>query len=194
MKHKLIMIAVFITCVSLGLVSTQGVEVIAAAGDETTSGSTNTSVMGGSTTTTTTTRNSDTGQVEVTNQDGATYLTTSVVGGTTSDPNNPDYRYLPSGFARDFTALFTGVLSLVMALVAVLVFFMLIWGGVEWILSGGDKGKTEQARNKIVASLIGLLIVAASYAILYLILRFLGYSSLTEIINDIKPIAGPGSR
>ncbi len=189
MKNKSLLTISCAICLFVALASTQSIEVIAAAGDATTSGNTTTSVMGG-----TTTNNSGTGQVEVTNQDGATYLTTSVVGGTTSDPNNPDFRYLPSGFARDFTALFTGVLSLVMALVAVLVFFMLIWGGVEWILSGGDKGKTEQARNKIVASLIGLLIVAASYAILYLILRFLGYSSLTEIINDIKPIAGPRAR
>lgn len=193
MKTKSLLTMALIISLSLGLASTKSIAVIAAAGDATSSGGTTTSILGGNTTTTTT-NTTRTGQVEVTNQDGATYLTTSVVGNTASDPNNPDYRYLPSGFARDFTALFTGVLSLVMALVAVLVFFMLIWGGVEWILSGGDKGKTEQARNKIVASLIGLLIVAASYAILYLILRFLGYNSLTEIINDIKPIAGPRSR
>lgn len=154
------------------------------AGDQVTSGTTGSSTGSSAT--------SD--QVELTNQDGATYLTTEIIGATTSDPNNPDYRYLPSGFARDFTAIFTGILSLVMALVAVLVFFMLVWGGVEWILSGGDKGKTEQARSKIISALIGLLVVAASYAILYLVLRFLGYSSLTEIINDIKPIAGPRSR
>lgn len=154
------------------------VKSVAAAGDSTTSGGINAN-------------NSATGEVGITKQDGATFLSTSIIGGSTSDPNNPDYRYLPSGFARDFTALITGILSVVMALVAVLVFFMLVWGGIEWILSGGDKGKTEQARNKIVASLVGLLIVAASYAILYLVLRFLGYSSLTEIINDIKPISGP---
>jgi len=127
-------------------------------------------------------------------QSSGSNLTTSIIGSNSAgNTNNPDFRYLPSGFARDFTALFTGILSMLMALVAVLVFFMLVWGGVEWILSGGDKGKTEQARNKIVSALIGLVIVAASYAILYLILRFLGYNSLTEIINGIKPIAGPNA-
>jgi len=139
----------------------------------------------------TTSSSSNDGQVQLNQNGDNTYLTTNLVGSGSADPNNPDYRFLPSGFARDFTALFTGILSILMALVAILVFAMLVWGGVEWILSGGDKGRTEQARNKIFSALIGLLIVAASYAILYLVLRFLGYSSLTEIINDIKPIAGP---
>lgn len=172
------------TLIALGImVST--VSTITAAGESLTSGSssTNTSVNSSATS-----NNSD---VTLTSENGATYLTTSIIGEDGSDPNNPDYRYLPSGFARNLTAIITGVLSLIMALVAILVFFMLVWGGVEWILSGGDKGKTEQARNKIVSALIGLLIVAASYAILYLVLRFLGYNSLTEIINDIRPIAGP---
>ena len=173
------------TLVTLGMMIVT-VSKITAAGGSLTSGSSSTKTSANSSATT-----ANSGGVALTSEDGATYLTTSIVGEDTSDPNNPDYRYLPSGFARNLTAIITGVLSLIMALVAILVFFMLVWGGVEWILSGGDKGKTEQARNKIVSALIGLLIVAASYAILYLVLRFLGYNSLTEIINDIRPIAGP---
>lgn len=88
-----------------------------------------------------------------------------------------------TGFATDIGALINAVLSFVMVLGALLVFFYLIWGGIEWITSGGDKGKTEGARNKITAAVIGLIILAASYAILQLILRFLGFTGLNDALN-----------
>ncbi len=87
------------------------------------------------------------------------------------------------GFATDFGGLINGVLSFVMVLAALLVFLYLIWGGIEWITSGGDKGKTESARNKITSAIIGLIVVAASYAILTLALNFLGFSDLNEVFN-----------
>lgn len=87
------------------------------------------------------------------------------------------------GFATDFGGLINGVLSFVMVIAALLVFLYLIWGGIEWITSGGDKGKTESARNKITSAIIGLVVVAASYAILTLALNFLGFSSLNEVFT-----------
>jgi hypothetical protein len=41
----------------------------------------------------------------------------------------------------------------------------LVWGGMEWMLAGGDKGKVEQAQHKITGALIGLAILVGSYAI-----------------------------
>lgn len=51
---------------------------------------------------------------------------------------------------------------------------LLVWGGIEWITSGGDKGKVESARNRITNALIGLTIVAAAYAFWLIVLYFLG--------------------
>ncbi|MCB9801833.1 MAG: hypothetical protein H6774_01970 [Pseudomonadales bacterium] len=71
-----------------------------------------------------------------------------------------------------------------MAIAALLVFVYLIWGGIEWITSGGDKGKTESARNKITAAIIGLIILAASYALLRIALEFIGVDGgLQGILN-----------
>lgn len=78
------------------------------------------------------------------------------------------------GFASDIGKLINALLQIVMVIAALLVFLYLIWGGIEWISSGGDKGKTESARNKITAAVIGLIILAASYAILTLALKFIG--------------------
>lgn len=92
------------------------------------------------------------------------------------------------GFANNFGDLINGVLSFVMVVAALLVFMYLIWGGIEWITSGGDKGKTENARNKITSAVIGLVVVAASYAILSLALNFLGFRNLNEVFTQTKSL------
>jgi hypothetical protein len=93
----------------------------------------------------------------------------------------------PTGFATNISSVIEGVLSFVMVIAALLVFLYLIWGGIEWITSGGDKGKTESARNKITAAVIGLVVLAASYAILQLMLAFLGFSDLNDALK-INPL------
>ncbi|HKY74406.1 MAG TPA: hypothetical protein VJ246_03795 [Patescibacteria group bacterium] len=74
----------------------------------------------------------------------------------------------------DIGLLFTRVLNVALLVSAILVFAYLVLGGVEWITSGGDKGKTEAARNKITAALVGLAIVAASYALMQVVAYFFG--------------------
>lgn len=55
-----------------------------------------------------------------------------------------------------------------------LTFLYLIMGGIQWITGGGDKAQMETARNKITNAIVGLIIVAAAYAIFALVGRFLG--------------------
>jgi hypothetical protein len=83
-----------------------------------------------------------------------------------------------TGFADDFGSLVNGVLSFVMVIAALLVFMYLILGGIEWI------------RNKITAAVIGLVILAASYAILLIVLRFLGFENLGDVFDQTKTLNG----
>jgi hypothetical protein len=41
----------------------------------------------------------------------------------------------------------------------------LIWGGIEWLTAGGDKGRVETAQKMISNAFIGLAILVGSYAI-----------------------------
>lgn len=45
----------------------------------------------------------------------------------------------------------------------------LIWSGVQWILSGGDKQKVDAAKKRITLIIIGLVIVLGGVLILNLI-------------------------
>ena len=93
-----------------------------------------------------------------------------------------------TGYANDFGTMFSSILNMVMLIAAVLVFAFLIMGGIEWITSGGDKGKAESARNKLTAAVIGLVIIAASYAIVQLVLQFLGFSGLQGVFDNVRDI------
>ncbi|HYD34888.1 MAG TPA: hypothetical protein VD999_02375 [Vitreimonas sp.] len=149
----------------------------------------------------TTTKINQPGQV-ITKKDGAAlYLTTETTAGeasnsaaTTNQRGNLHLGTrdieLPRGFAVDFGSWLNSVLSLVMVISALLVFFYLISAAFDWIMSGGDKGATEKARSKMTAAVIGLIIVAASYAILNLIVRFLGFNNLNDVLDSARTIRG----
>ncbi len=47
----------------------------------------------------------------------------------------------------------------------ILFLIYLIWGGVEWMIGGGDKARVENAQHKISNAVIGLGVLVASYAI-----------------------------
>jgi hypothetical protein len=74
----------------------------------------------------------------------------------------------------DFGELVGLAISFVLIIASLAFFFMLVLGGIRWITSGGDKGKTEAARGQITAGLVGLVIVFAAWAILTLIESFFG--------------------
>lgn len=68
----------------------------------------------------------------------------------------------------------SGGIRLVLVIAALVFFFILVVGGIRWIVSGGDKAQTETARNQITAALVGLVIVFAAWAIVQLINVFFG--------------------
>ena len=87
----------------------------------------------------------------------------------------------------DIGELFNSLLTLVLLGAALLVFFYLIWGAIDWIVSGGDKGKTEDARKKITASLVGLAILSSAFALMQVVAYFLGINVFNfgnEILNN----------
>jgi len=69
-------------------------------------------------------------------------------------------------------------IKLIMIIAALVFFFILVIGGIRWIVSGGDKAGTEAARAQITNALIGLVIVFAAWAILQLIDTFFGIKIL----------------
>ncbi len=41
----------------------------------------------------------------------------------------------------------------------------LVWGGLEWVMAGGDKTKVENARARITQGIMGMAVLSATVAI-----------------------------
>lgn len=76
---------------------------------------------------------------------------------------------------------------LILSLAVILALVLLIIGGIQWILSGGDKEKVASARSRIIAALIGLLIVLSAWAIVGILKGFFGLRPTEE-----GPAPSPG--
>lgn len=59
----------------------------------------------------------------------------------------------------------------VMIALAALAF--LVWGGIKWLTSQGDKTAVEGARDHIVNAVIGLIVIFLAYLIVNILLAFL---------------------
>ncbi|MBI2405611.1 hypothetical protein HYV21_00965 [Candidatus Microgenomates bacterium] len=81
----------------------------------------------------------------------------------------------------------SGLIRLVLVIAALIFFFILVIGGIRWILSGGDKTATEGARSQITAALVGLVIVFAAWAIIQLVNVLFGIDILQLTIPKFQP-------
>jgi len=86
-----------------------------------------------------------------------------------------------------FPSIVSGLITLALVIAALVAFAFLIYGGITWITSGGDKTKTESARNTITAALIGLLITFGAWAIIGLMNMFFGINILSL---NLDPFTG----
>lgn len=87
----------------------------------------------------------------------------------------------------DVGQLISAGVGTLLIIAALLAFFYLIFGGIQWITSGGDKAGMEAARNKITHAIVGLIIVGAAWAIMLLVQNFLGISIINGSVSFPKP-------
>ncbi len=78
---------------------------------------------------------------------------------------------------------FGGIITAVFVIAILLALGWLIYGGIRWILSQGDKGKVESARNHIIAALIGLIIVFLSYFLINIVTQLFFHENIKDITN-----------
>lgn len=72
---------------------------------------------------------------------------------------------------------FTNIALYVIGFISVV---MLIWGGLRYIISGGDSKKITDAKNTILYALIGLVVAFLAYAIVNFVLNAIGAASTPE--------------
>ena len=70
--------------------------------------------------------------------------------------------------------------------IAFTIYFLL--GGLNWITAGGDKGKIDKAKGMMSNGAIGIIIIAVSYSIVWIVGKALGLNILQpgDVISKIK--------
>lgn len=77
------------------------------------------------------------------------------------------------------STLIANIINILLVVAVLLAIVFLIYGGIRWIMSGGDKAKVDTARSTIISAIIGLVIAFAAFFIISLVQYFFG-------INDCK--------
>ncbi len=68
--------------------------------------------------------------------------------------------------------------SAILLFAGIAVFFFLILGGIQYIISGGDQKKTESARNTLTAAIIGFALIVVAMLVFPLLQNFFGLPKL----------------
>ncbi len=80
--------------------------------------------------------------------------------------------------------------SLLLYIAGALAIGYLMYGGIKWITSRGDKVAVESARRHIVAAVIGLVVVISAFFILQVVFRILG---VQNPLNNGLPTLDPNA-
>ena len=74
---------------------------------------------------------------------------------------------------------FTKFTNIALYVIGAISVIMLIWGGLRYILSGGDNKKVTDAKNTILYAIIGLIIAVLAFAIVNFVLNAIGSVTTT---------------
>jgi hypothetical protein len=74
--------------------------------------------------------------------------------------------------AGNFGNIVGSAIQLVFVIAVVAALFYLVYGGFRWLISTGDKAKVTEAREHIIAAIIGLVVIFLAYFIINIILGF----------------------
>ncbi|MBI4652685.1 hypothetical protein HY750_00295 [Candidatus Kuenenbacteria bacterium] len=67
------------------------------------------------------------------------------------------------------------IINIVLGFLGIIAIIIIIIGGFKWMTCGGSEEKTTEAREMIIAGIIGLVIILAAYAIAnFIISQYLG--------------------
>ena len=83
-------------------------------------------------------------------------------------------------------SVFANAVRFISAVAGVAVFIMLLVGGFNFLFSGGDQKKLEQAKQTITHAFIGLVILVSAYLVIKTIQVITGFD-LTHFSIEIQP-------
>lgn len=85
-------------------------------------------------------------------------------------------------------SLSVAAIQIAMVAAFALAFAYLVWGGIDWIKSGGAKEDVGKAQGKITAAVIGMIAVLAAWAIMNFVGNLIGVPDMFKKGIDIPTL------
>lgn len=68
------------------------------------------------------------------------------------------------------------LITLIYMIASVVFVFMILWGALEWLTSGGNKDNLDNARKRITQAIIGIILFGIAFALMSLVGVFTGFT------------------
>jgi hypothetical protein len=111
------------------------------------------------------------------------FLAVPVLAADTVDPALSPCADAPEGIGRTLCNLgqkpgqtIQAIVIFLIVLAVIIALMYLLYGGIKWITSRGEKTEVEAARNHIMAAVVGLIVVFVAIFIVSLIMSIFGIS------------------
>lgn len=72
--------------------------------------------------------------------------------------------------------LLSNIITIIYVFAAIIFLFMIIFGALQWLVSGGDKEAIAKARGRIVHAIIGIVLLALAFVLVGLIGQITGFT------------------
>jgi hypothetical protein len=80
----------------------------------------------------------------------------------------------PSGEEINVAWIINKLIAFIFPLSGILLFFFLVWGGYNFLLSGGNPEKIKSGQAKMTAAIIGFVLLMVSYLLARLVAMIFG--------------------
>ena len=85
------------------------------------------------------------------------------------------------GFTGSLTDLINRILGYVLVIAGLIAVIYLIFGGFKYLTSGGNDKAVTEAKNTIMYAIVGLIIIAAAFAIKSWVFSLIGVAEPTQL-------------
>ncbi len=80
----------------------------------------------------------------------------------------------PTG-AGGISKFLSNLIALIFSIATIVLIFMILWGAYDWLTSGGDKEKLENAKKKLINAFVGIMLFAIAFAVIRVLGQFTGF-------------------
>ena len=74
---------------------------------------------------------------------------------------------------RDIREVIMTIINVILGFLSIVAIIIVLWGGFKWMTAGGNEDQIGEAKKMIIAGVVGMAVIFASYAVALFVVRSL---------------------